>query len=66
MFFMVNPIELITAPGKYAYELMMEELEIELRKPHYPVLGRLERIQCEKDYTKKSKNYQTAFKKWEK
>jgi hypothetical protein len=63
---MVNPIELITAPGKYEYDLMMEELEVKLRKPYYSVEGNSKEIQSEMYYANKSNNYQTAFKKWKK
>jgi hypothetical protein len=51
---MANPIELITAPGKYEYDLAMEELEIELKKST-PVYN--SKSHPEKNYKPKDNSY---------
>jgi hypothetical protein len=54
---MAIPIEQITAPGKYAYDLAMEELEAELKRP-IPLYENIKLYK--KDCTLKD-NYNTSF-----
>jgi hypothetical protein len=61
---MAIPVELITAPGKYYYDLAMEELEIILNTP----TEICSKYQLKKAQEKKyiPYNSSTSFKQWKK
>jgi hypothetical protein len=56
--FMAIPIEQITAPGKWEYDLAMEELEAELKKPA-PIYKNMS--QSDKESTHKHNLYYISF-----
>jgi hypothetical protein len=61
---MATPIELITAPGKYYYDLSMEETEALLKLYHN--IDNKVRTKYEKEFLSKKKYYHSCFKQWEK